>query len=278
MKEAVYKSKNRYKEFLRAAKIISKKISTIPGVVGILATGGIGRGHCDHYSDLDLIVYVTEKKLRELDKLIAVGWLCHKGIDLDTPVESYDRALKRKSPSSYWSQVMRWDRGNSKILFDSKNRMRNLLEEKLVFPDWEQKKLMRKHSHELTDHLIYGFEMWEKRGGPANVAHELIQAAEHLILWIYAKNKKFQPYRPKWLFYHLENGSVPEAKYLEAIRSPFVEPLKKRSDARKIRKDLIALCDRLGVPLDYRSVDEILERCSRNWPNAPEKTRYYLSW
>jgi len=43
MRKVKYKGKNRYNEFLSAAKIISKKTSKIEGVVGILATGGIGR-------------------------------------------------------------------------------------------------------------------------------------------------------------------------------------------------------------------------------------------
>ena len=47
MKKVKYKGKNRYNEFLSAAKIISKKISKIEGIVGILAIGGIGRGYCD---------------------------------------------------------------------------------------------------------------------------------------------------------------------------------------------------------------------------------------
>jgi predicted GH43/DUF377 family glycosyl hydrolase len=73
MKKVKYKGKNRYKEFLAAAKIISKKTSKIEGVVGILATGGIGRVYCDDYSDLDLIVYVDDKKVKEIEKYILVG-------------------------------------------------------------------------------------------------------------------------------------------------------------------------------------------------------------
>lgn len=101
MKKVKYKGKNRYNEFLSAAKIISEKISKIEGIVGILATGGIGRGYCDEYSDLDLIVYVDDKMVKEIEKYIAVGSLRYKDIELDTPVESYQRALKYESPSEY---------------------------------------------------------------------------------------------------------------------------------------------------------------------------------
>jgi len=45
-----YRGKNRYGEFLSAARIIARKISTVDHVVGKLVTGGIGREYCDDYS------------------------------------------------------------------------------------------------------------------------------------------------------------------------------------------------------------------------------------
>jgi predicted nucleotidyltransferase len=96
MNKVKYRSKNRYNEFLSAAEIISEKISKIEGVVGILATGGIGRGYCDDYSDLDLIVYVDDRKVK-IKEYIAVGCLRYKEIGLDTPIESYQKALSHKS-------------------------------------------------------------------------------------------------------------------------------------------------------------------------------------
>jgi len=65
----------------------------------MLATGGIGRGYSDDYSDLDLIVYADHKKVKENRKYIAVVFLRYKNIKLDTPVESYEKALNQKSPS-----------------------------------------------------------------------------------------------------------------------------------------------------------------------------------
>jgi hypothetical protein len=219
-----------------------------------------------------------DEKYREIDRYIAVGGLRHKGIELDTPVRSYDKALREKSPSAYWSQVRRWDRENSKILFDTRGRIKGLLKAKLVFPDREQEKLMKRHSRKVTDFLIYNFELWSKRGRSQNLAHTLLQATEHLILWIYAKNKQFQPYVPKWLFYHLETGRVPEARHSGTIRKPFTSPIGSISDARKIRAELLELCDRIGLPLEFRSPEEVFEEESRNWDKAPEKTRHYLGW
>ena len=69
-RKTVYRSRNRYREFLKAAKCIAGKVSKIDGVVGILGTGCIGRGHCDDYSDLDLIVYAHRRACKYLDKNI----------------------------------------------------------------------------------------------------------------------------------------------------------------------------------------------------------------
>ncbi len=278
MDEIKYKSQNRYNEFLSAAKIISSKISKIDGVVGILATGGLGRGYCDNYSDLDLIVYADDKKVKEIEKNVAVGYLRYKEIELDTPVESYQGALNQKSPSEYWSQVARWDRKNSQILFDSNNKIKNFLKEKLVFPDWERKNLMDKHKAELNEYLVYTFELWKKRGSLINMAYSLIQASDHLILYIYAKNRKFQPYIPKWFFYYLENNLIPESKYFKNIQKVYLSPIKTAEQIKNIRNQIIKLSEQAGIKFDYKNTKEFFEKNRKNYKNASEKTKYYLSW
>jgi len=278
MNKVIYKGKNRYREFLSVAKIISRKISKIEGVVGIVATGGIGRGYCDDYSDLDLIVYVEEEKVKEIKEYIAVGYLRYKDIELDTPVESYQKVLNYKVPSRYWSQVQRWEIGNALVLFDTKGRIKDLFKEKLIFPDREQKILLEKHRQEVEFHLKYNFETWEKRGDMINLADSLIRGTESLILWIYAKNRKFQPFTSKWLFYYLENKMVPESKYLKLIKKPYLEPVKAIKQARDIRNELLKLCSRIGIKFDYDKVEDIFKQNEKNYEKTSEKTKYYLSW
>ncbi len=277
-RQATYKGVNRYDEFLSAARIIAGKISQIDGVVGILATGGIGRGYCDDFSDLDLIVYTDHSKVREIDKYIAVGWLRYKEIDLDTPVESYQKALNQKSPSKYWSQVMRWDRENSQLLFDTDDRIANLLKEKLVFPDWEQKKLLSAYRENVDEHLNYNFQLWEMRGSAINLADSLIRAAQSVILWIYARNKEFQPYLSKWLFYHMETGRVPEAKYFSVLKKAYLAPVANIGQGRKIRADLLKVCKRIGIELEYENLKALHDKEDNNWLKAKDKTKFYLSW
>jgi len=278
MDKLKYRGKNRYGEFLSAARIIARKISTIDHVMGILATGGIGRGYCDDYSDLDLAVYVDDEKVKEVKKYIALGYLRNKEISLDTPVESYQKALSAKSPGAFWTQVMRWDRENSVILHDTKGRIKNLLREKLIFPEWERMRLLKKHRQAAEEHLLGYFETWEKRGNNINLADALLRGTEHVILWIYAKNRKFCPYSPKWLFYYLENDLLPESKYLRTLRKPYIESMRRKIQARRVREELLEVCKKIGMEFSYGSLEEIFEKERRNWEKTSEKTRYYLGW
>lgn len=173
---------------------------------------------------------------------------------------------------------MRWDRANSQILFDTENKIKNLLKEKLIFPDWEQKKLLEKHREAVQDYLKAHFERWEKRGDLVNLAHSLIRATEHVVLWIYAKRKRFQPYLPKWLFYYLENELVPESKYFNIIKKPYLSSLKTKDDARKIRDELLGLCQKIGLQFDYDKVEDVFVQGRDAWKKASERTKYYLIW
>ena len=50
------------------------------------------------------------------------------------------------------------------------------------------------------------------------------------------------------------------------------------AEARGVRAGLLKLCDRLGLPLEFRSPEGAFREESRNWHKASEKTRHYLSW
>ncbi len=272
------RGRNRYREFLAAARTIAAKVSRIDGVIGILAVGGIGRGYCDDFSDLDLTIYVDDAKVREISKYIAVGYLRYKNIELDTPAVSYQKAAAHKSPSRYWSQPARWDHQFSRLLYDTDDRVAHLLKEKLVFPDREQKRLLVRHRGLVDEYLNYLFRLWDLRGDPFHLAHCLVRAAEHIILWIYARHKQFQPYIAKWLFFHLDRAAVPESKYLGVLKKAYVSSLTSRAQARLIRDELTALCHTIGLLLKYENIDLQCARHERNWRRASDKTRHFLSW
>lgn len=278
MGEIVYKSPNQNRKFIRAATIIADKIAHIDGVIGVVACGGIGRGHSDRFSDLDLLIYADESKAREIGKYIAVGYLYYRGIHYDTPVVSYQRALNRPVPSAFWSQVARWTLENSRIMHDKDGRIAALLSKKLVFPESERRKLMKHHRAEALEILNYIVPLWEGRGQAYHLASILRRATEHIILWIYAKNRKFQPDLTKWLFYHLENNLVPEARYFHIIRDIAVRRIGDRRQAQRTQAELFDLANAIGMAMERVSWEEMTRQQRANWENASEKTRYYLSW
>jgi hypothetical protein len=278
MQKIIYRGPNLNRRFNKAAKTIADKIAAIDGVIGIVAVGGIGRGYSDKFSDLDLIVFADESRRKAIGEYIAVGQLHHKGIDFDIPVESYQKARRRRSPSTYWSQARRWTMENSSLLFDTEDRIATLLDEKVIYPDNERSRLMKDNRHWANEILNYMYPTWEARGQVYHLAHILRQAAENIILWIYAKNRKFQPYLRKWLFYHLENDSVPESRYFQIVKRVFTEPISTRREAAQMRDRLIRLCLDLGMEIQVVTWAEVVEANSRNWERASAKTKYYLSW
>nr|MBN2278732.1 nucleotidyltransferase domain-containing protein [candidate division Zixibacteria bacterium] len=273
-----YKGTNRYQTFLKAGRTITDKISRLNGVVGILGTGSIGRRFGDRHSDLDLIVYANREHVKNIDRLVSIGWIEYKGISYDIVVRTYEKALKAKSPSAYWTQVMRWDRQNSQILYDSDNRIRDLLKSKLVYPDREQKKLMARYHREIHEYLVFFPDMWATRGSLYNVVDALGRAVQSIILWIYAKNKVFEPFISKWLFYHLEEKTIPEHIYLKTLTRVFSGRVRNLEDALRCRDELLNLCNRIGLNWEVYNLNEVSERCQKNWVKISPESHRLLTW
>lgn len=273
-----YKSRNLNAKFRRVAKIIAGKIAAIDGVIGIVAVGGIGRGHSDEFSDLDLIVYAEDAAWRDISRYIAIGQLNRKGIDFDIPVKSYTSAMRHKVPSAYWSQELRWTLQSALILHDTGSRIANMISSKVIFPEAERKKLVDDNCHWADEILNYMYPTWKQRGHTHNLAHLLRTAAEHIILWIYAHNGLFRPYMRKWPFYYLENDFVPEARHFSLIKRAFTAPITTRAEADRLRKDLFALCEKIHIGIEPIEWKDVVRKNMNNWKNASEKTKLYLSW
>jgi hypothetical protein len=273
-----YKSGNLNPKFRRVAKIVAGKIAAIDGVVGIVAVGGIGRGHSDEFSDLDLIVYAEDDIWREISRYIAVGQLNHKGIDFDIPVKSYASAMRRKVPSAYWSQELRWTLQSALILHDTGSRIARMISSKVIFPEVERKKLLDDNRHWADEILNYMYPTWKNRGRVHNLAHLLRTAAEHIILWIYARNGLFRPYMRKWPFYYLENDLVPEAQHFPLIKRAYMAPVTSMTEADRLRKDLFALCEKIHIGIEPIDWKDVVRKNTANWKNASDKTKLYLSW
>jgi hypothetical protein len=273
-----YQGKNRYRTHLRAGRIIAGRIAKLDGVVGILGTGSIGRRFADEHSDLDLIVYAHSAHVRRLRRLVSVGWTSYKGMEFDIPVVSYETALKAPVPSNFWSQVVRWDKQNSQTLYDTRSRIERLLKAKLIYPEGEQRRLMARYRLEVQEHLVFFPEVWSARGQLYNVVDALMRSVQSIVLWIYARDRVFEPYTSKWLFYHLETKAVPEHIHLEALTEVYTASIRTTADAMRLRKRLLSVCDSVGLRWDVCSIDEAHRQAIANWDRVSQETKRLLSW
>ena len=273
-----YRGENRYPTFLKAGKTIAAKISRLDGVVGILGTGSIGRRFGDEFSDLDLTVYAHTGAVKRLDRLVGVGWTGYKGVSFDILVVSYEKALKAGVPSAFWSQIERWHQENSQILFDTGGRIQQLLQEKLVYPTGEQRRLLERYSLSVQEHVVFFPELWAERGRLYNVIDALTRGVTFILLWIYARNRVFEPYMEKWPFYHLEMKNVPEHVHLPVLTEIYTKSVRTVGGAMRIRRKLLDLCDKIGLHWEVYSCAEAHERCEKNWSTVPEETKRLLSW
>ncbi|MBN2227722.1 MAG: DUF4037 domain-containing protein [candidate division Zixibacteria bacterium] len=273
-----YSGKNRYPILRKAGRIIAKKIAGFDGVVGVLGTGAIGRRFGDACSDLDLIVYARQDAVRNLRKIVSIGWIAYKGIDYDIEVKSFEKAQKAGVPSKLWDQITRWDQQNSQILYDTGGRIKRLLETKLVYPDRERQALMKRYHQEVHEFLVFFPVMWAERGRLYNVIDALNRAVQSIIQWLYAKNRVFEPYIDKWLFFHLETKAIPEASHLDTLTDVYTRPIRNMRDAMKTRQRLLDLCGQIGLKWEVYSIEEAHERCRINWEKVSPETRDVLSW
>ncbi|MFH1699425.1 MAG: hypothetical protein ABIE07_02460 [Candidatus Zixiibacteriota bacterium] len=278
MRRTAYKSRNINNRFRKAGRIVCNKISDIGGVMGIVATGGIGRKFSDEFSDLDFFVYADKSKARQIASYIAIGQLCYKNIQLDIPVLSYQNAMRHKVPSNYWSQVVRWTLKYGEIWYDPGAKVKTLFDKKLIFPKNEQKLLLNRYHHRVDEILNYIYPAWEARGQIWNLAHLLRRAAENMILWAYAKNKLFQPYLTKWFYFYFENNLIPEAIYFPKIRRAFTAPIENKRQADQLRERLFRLCYSFEMNIEKVSMADVIEKNTRNWEKASDKTKQFLSF
>lgn len=275
---APYRGPNRYRTLLKAGRNITGKIARLSGVVGVLGSGALGRRFGDRHSDLDLTVYAHAHAVRRLRRLVSIGWISCKGVGFDIVVTPFETAQKAGVPSKFWSQVRRWDHQNSRIMYDSRGRVKKLLAEKLVYPDAEQKRLLARYRGDVHEYLVFYPELWAERGQLYNVIDALVGAVKNITLWIYAKNRVFEPYAPKWLFYHLENRAVPEHVHLATLTTVYSRPITTIASAMRLRDDLLKLCRQIGLTWDVYSAAEAHERAVRNWDRVPEESKRLLQW
>jgi predicted nucleotidyltransferase len=129
-------SPNDHAAFFRQAQIFADRFAAHEGVVGVLLTGGVARGYADHFSEIDLAVYLrrsTPKRWIQSGLApYAEGDSCLDGWHVDFDYLCYEDELEAE-----WDHVKRWDRSYAVVLHDPQDLMRELLAEKAMLTNGE---------------------------------------------------------------------------------------------------------------------------------------------
>ena len=101
-------SPNEYETYFRQAQVFGERFAGFEGVVGVLLTGGVARGYADHFSELDLAVYLTRFHFEDWTRRglasFPEGDSCVEGWHVDFDYLCYEDEM-----AGEWEHVKRWD-------------------------------------------------------------------------------------------------------------------------------------------------------------------------
>jgi len=199
------KGKNIIKLHEKMAKEFIKKVKRKRNIVGIVCTGGIGRGYADKYSDIDITIFVKKNakiglpEEGEMDILVPKEDKIKYGIDkikIDWGITDYEKVLKEK-----WDMETRWAFSQVKILYDPEGKIRKLIKKKVVLPDKERKWLMMEGVEQSHYYGIRVPEIWICRGDVVSAHQCMYYGLEMLFQALFALNKQLIP-PPRWKLWY----------------------------------------------------------------------------
>ena len=224
------KGKNIIELHEKKAKEFTKKLKR-RGIVGIVCTGGIGRGYADRYSDVDITIYVRKNariglpKEGEMDVQVSKEDRVKYGVDkinVDWVILNYEKALRKK-----WDMETRWAFSQVKILHDPEGRIRELIKKKVVLPDRERKWLMMEGVEQSHYYGVRVPEIWVRRGHIISAHHSMYYGLEMLFQALFALNKQLIP-APRWKLWY--------SKFLKWKPRGFERKIKRALSIREFSK------------------------------------------
>ena len=237
------KGKNQIRKFRRIAQALKSKIAQYKGVAGIIFVGGLVRGFADKYSDVDIIVLLSERNesLRKAIRKIGLDEQKRSRIDIDLEVHLFEDFKKRK-----WNEMLRWDFSRAEIVFDPRGEIRRLVREKMNVPksfwikriviDGEHLKWYCCPTQEGIGSMV---DLWIDRDDLVSAHYCLSHAFDLLIRIIFALNNEFLP-APKWrIFYSYKLKWLPKdyrplLKKVVTVRTLSTGDLRRRLKALQI--------------------------------------------
>jgi predicted nucleotidyltransferase len=226
------KTKNINEEYKKIAKEYSKEISSNKGVIGVAVGGGIGRGHSDTFSDIDLYIYLDGKTYKKWKKKAPVKEKCHrwKGYKLETYFIDYDAEVK----SHDWIIEDRWERQHHFPLSDTNSKIKNLLNKKVSWRKGEREELLDERLNRASWYIELP-EDFVSRGDIAQ-AHYLINVVIDWILDIvFLKNNYFIPWA-KWKLHYTTLMKKKPLNFNKKIKSAMeIKSFNKKDVLRRVK-------------------------------------------
>jgi predicted nucleotidyltransferase len=190
-------SPNQHHAFLRQAQALAGHFATHEGVVGVLLIGGAARGYADHFSELDLAVYLTRPTFEDWigrgRAPLPESDTCVDGWHVDIDYFCYEEELEAE-----WEHGKRWDRSYAVILHDPRACMQEMLARKAVLDAPERRVLVRRYLVLCGDYFCsLVVPSWLHRGDVMAAHHCLNLALDGLLKIVFLANEELIPFE-KW--------------------------------------------------------------------------------
>jgi hypothetical protein len=191
-------SSNEYDAYLRRARELANRFLACEGVVGVLLTGGAARGYADHFSELDLAVYLTRPHFEDWTRRgrapFPEGDSCLDGWHVDLAYLCYEDEVEAE-----WEHTKRWDRSYAIILHDPRGWMREMLACKAILAEGEKRRLTSRYLTNGDYFCDLIVPSWLHRGDLLAAHHCLNTALDILLEAVFLANDELIPFK-KWTF------------------------------------------------------------------------------
>jgi len=189
-------SENIVSDLLTVLDKTIQKLKTIDEILGITLNGGLSRGYADHLSEIDIVIYLDEDNYDEWQKgksPIPLGIVKLNGYlyDIKVVILEYEKARS-------WDSVALWDLSYSKVLFDPKGHIAELMKDKLS----NTSKPLNAKGLLWSSYWYYKLagDIWIHRGDVLQGHFILSKAVSPLIEALFVANNEYIPHE-KWLIH-----------------------------------------------------------------------------
>jgi hypothetical protein len=234
-------------EMLHIAKdFVKMKFEKTDGVIGVLLTGSASIGYTDALSDIDLEIISTEDLYRKAGE--TCGSEQSNGVDVWwewITLEELENALK-----DWKDDVDLWVYSRSKILYDPKHKIKNLLAKYRQYPRkvWPEKLFL--YWYFATANAPYDSGKAIQRNDLPLAQLYLTQATEYYTALIFILNHSFVPYR-KWRLRELGKLTYKPENYEESM----LKILTVRGWTEKEFEDKQRIVNELAIVLEKKLVE-----------------------